>query len=178
LAKNTDHLAGGLDTDNTGGVLSGLLAEEDDLDRHALWRIGSWGVGAVAAVILAVMANQTSLGWKRDQVAAADLTRQAQQIQQAAKETHSEARRLGLRHRHAQQRPGPALYPRHHAGTGPGLGDRRDCAPELRQPRPWPSAEPQAAQNPAPGRGAGCDRTEPRATVSSVAKDPRVSLQA
>ena len=82
MAKNTDHLAGGLDTDNTGGVLSGLLAEEDDLDRRALWRIGSWGVGAVAAVILAVMANQTSLGWKRDQVAAADLTRQAQQIQQ------------------------------------------------------------------------------------------------
>src|SRR5437879_13298290 len=40
------------------------------------------------------MANQTSLGWKRDQVASADLTRQAQQIQQVAKETHSEARRL------------------------------------------------------------------------------------
>ena len=67
MAKNTDHLAGGLDTDNTGGVLSGLLAEEDDLDRRALWRIGSWGVGAVAAVILAVMANQSSLGLKRDQ---------------------------------------------------------------------------------------------------------------
>src|SRR3954452_4985531 len=63
LAKNTDHRSGGLDTDDTGGVLSGLLAEEDDLDRRALWRIGSWGVGAVAAVTLAVMANQTSLGW-------------------------------------------------------------------------------------------------------------------
>src|SRR3954454_1907986 len=90
LAKNTDHRSGGLDTDDTGGVLSGLLAEEDDLDRRALWRIGSWGVGAVAAVTLAVMANQTQLGWKRDQVAASDITRQAQQIQQVAKETHSE----------------------------------------------------------------------------------------
>ena len=48
--------------DDAGGVLSGLLAEEDDLDGRALWRIGSWGVGAVAAVIVAVMANQTSLG--------------------------------------------------------------------------------------------------------------------
>jgi hypothetical protein len=94
LAKNTDYLADGLETDNTGGVLSGLLAEEDDLDRRALWRLGSWGVGAVAAVVIAVMSNQTSLGWKRDQVASADLTRQAQQIQQVAKETHSEARRL------------------------------------------------------------------------------------
>ena len=71
MAKNTDHLAGGLDTDNTGGVLSGLLAEEDDLDRRALWRIGSWGVGAVAAVVVAVMANQSSLGLKREQMAAA-----------------------------------------------------------------------------------------------------------
>ena len=94
MAKNSDHLADGFETDNTGGVLSGLLAEEDELDRRALWRIGSWGVGAAGAVILAVMANQSSLGWKRDQVAAADLTRQAQQIQSVARETQSEARRL------------------------------------------------------------------------------------
>jgi len=45
-------------------------------------------------VILAVMANQPSLGLKRDQVAAADLTRQAQQIQSVARETQNEARRL------------------------------------------------------------------------------------
>ncbi|XIA62887.1 hypothetical protein ACFIOY_26360 [Bradyrhizobium sp. TZ2] len=43
MAKNPDHLADGFDTDDTGGVLSGLLAEEDELDRRALWRIGSWG---------------------------------------------------------------------------------------------------------------------------------------
>ena len=75
-------------------MLSSLLAEEDELDRRALWRIGSWGVGATGAVILAVMANQSSLGLKREQVAAADLTRQAQQIQLVARETQSEARRL------------------------------------------------------------------------------------
>jgi hypothetical protein len=74
--------------------LGGLLAEEDELDRRALWRIGSWGVGATGAVILAVMANQSSLGLKRDQLAAADLSRQAQQIQSVARETQSEARRL------------------------------------------------------------------------------------
>ena len=38
MAKKTDHnLADGLETDNTGGVLSGFLAEEDELDRRALW---------------------------------------------------------------------------------------------------------------------------------------------
>ena len=87
MAKYTDHLAGGLEMDDAGGVLSGLLAEEDDLDGRALWRIGSWGV-------VAVMANQTSLGWKRDQTASADLNRQAQQVQMVAKETQNEARRL------------------------------------------------------------------------------------
>ncbi len=40
------------------------------------------------------MANQTQFGWKRDQVAAADLSRQAQQIQVIARETEREARRL------------------------------------------------------------------------------------
>ena len=93
-SPKSDHLADGYDADDSGGVLSGLLAEEDELDRRALWRIGSWGAGATGAVILAVMANQSSLGLKRDQVAAADLTRQAQQIQSVARETQNEARRL------------------------------------------------------------------------------------
>lgn len=94
MAKNSDHLSEGFETDNTGGVLSGLLADEDDLDRRALWRIGSWGVGAVGAVVVAVMANQSSLGLKHEQMAAADLSRQAQQIQTAARETQNETRRL------------------------------------------------------------------------------------
>jgi chemotaxis protein histidine kinase CheA len=186
LAKNTDHLAGGLDTDNTGGVLSGLLAEEDDLDRRALWRIGSWGVGAVAAVILAVMANQTSLGWKRDQVAAADLSRQAQQIQQVAKETHSEARRLASAI-DTLNSDRDRLYTRVttleqglDSMTG-AIARQNSAAP------PSPSAEPQAAQNPAPAvapvasqaatstpeKPANTAATEPSpAMVSSVAKDP------
>ncbi|NOJ43109.1 hypothetical protein [Bradyrhizobium australiense] len=93
MARKPDHLAD-FEADDSGGVLSNLLADEDELDRRALWRIGCWGVGATAAVILAVMANQSSLGLKREQVAAADLTRQAQQIQLIAKETQNEARRL------------------------------------------------------------------------------------
>jgi hypothetical protein len=93
LARKPDHLAD-FEADDTGGVLSNLLAEEDELDRRALWRIASWGVGATAAVILAVMANQSSLGLKREQVAAADLTQQAQQIQMVARESQNETRRL------------------------------------------------------------------------------------
>src|SRR5712671_5279169 len=94
MARGPDHLAEGFDSDNSGGWLTGFLAEEDDLDRRSLWRLGSWGVGSVAAVIVAVMASQSSIGWRRDQIASADLTRQSQQIQSAAKESQSEARRL------------------------------------------------------------------------------------
>jgi len=94
MAKDTLHLGGGFETENTGGVLSGFLAEEEEFDRRALWRLGSWGVASVGAVVLAVLANQSSVGWRRDQVAAADLSRQAQQIQSVARDSHSEAKRL------------------------------------------------------------------------------------
>ena len=94
MARDSDQLAGAFEKDRAGGVLSGLFAEENEFDRRSLWRIGSWGVGAVAAVTLAVMANQTSLGWRREQVAAADLARQAQQIQSLARESQVETRRL------------------------------------------------------------------------------------
>src|ERR1700676_2641645 len=94
MALDSDHLAGGFETENTGGLLSGFLAEEDEFDRRALWRLGSWGAASVGAVIVAVLANQSSIGSRRDQVAAADLGRQSQQIQSVARESQNEARRL------------------------------------------------------------------------------------
>ena len=94
MAKDRDNPAGSLDAEDTGGLLSGFLAEEDEFDRRALWRLGSWGVGAVGAVIVAVMANQSQISGRRDQVAAVDLVRQAQQIQAVAKESQNQARQL------------------------------------------------------------------------------------
>ena len=75
-------------------MLPGFLAEEEAFDRRAQWRLGSWGVGAVGAVTVALFASQSSLGWRREQLAAADLARQAQQIQSVAKESQNETRRL------------------------------------------------------------------------------------
>jgi hypothetical protein len=72
----------------------GLFADENELDHGALWRIGTWGVAAVGAVVLAVLANQSSLGWRRELVATADLTHQSQQIQALTKESQNETRRL------------------------------------------------------------------------------------
>ncbi len=192
MARNTDHRADDLDTDNTGGVLSGLLAEEDDLDRRALWRLGSWGVGAVAAVIVAVMANQTQLGWKRDQMASADLSRQTQQVQMVARENQNEARRLASAI-DTLNNDRDRLYARV-TGLEQGLDSvtgaiARQGSTAPVPPTPLPAAEPQAAQGPAPAVAAVATtpagpstsekpavappRSEPAsAAVSSIAKDP------
>ncbi|UGA46955.1 hypothetical protein HU230_0013300 [Bradyrhizobium quebecense] len=90
MAKDPDNLAADFDTEST----TGFLAEEDAFDRRMLWRLGSWGVAAVGAVTVAVMANQSALTLRRDQVAASDIARQAQQLQTLAKESHNETRRL------------------------------------------------------------------------------------
>jgi hypothetical protein len=94
MAKDSDHLAGSFGTENTGGFLTGLLAEEDNFDRRTLWRLGSWGAAAVGAVVVAVMTNGSPIGLHRDQMAGTDLARQSQQIQLVAKESQNEARRL------------------------------------------------------------------------------------
>ena len=94
MAKDSDRLAGNLGPQNTGGLLTGFLAEEDEFDRRALWRLGSWGAAAVGAVVIAALANHSSLGQRRDQIAAVDLSRQATQLQLAARESQGETRRL------------------------------------------------------------------------------------
>ncbi|WP_439356637.1 hypothetical protein [Bradyrhizobium sp. DASA03007] len=94
MAKDSDPLADAFGTKETGGLFSGLLAEESAFDRRMMWRLGSWGVAAVGAVVIAVMANQAQLSWRRDQVASADLARQADRLQMLTKESQNEARRL------------------------------------------------------------------------------------
>ena len=51
MATDRDQWADNLSGDS-GGWLTGFLAEEDEFDRRSLWRLGSWGVGSVAAVIV------------------------------------------------------------------------------------------------------------------------------
>ncbi|TFV69407.1 hypothetical protein E4K64_33280 [Bradyrhizobium frederickii] len=94
MAKDSDPLADAFGAKETGGLFSGLLAEESAFDRRLMWRLGSWGVAAVGAVTIAVLANQAQLGWRRDQVASADLARQADRLQMLTRESQNEARRL------------------------------------------------------------------------------------
>ncbi len=93
MAKKNDHLAD-FATENTGGMLTGFLADEEHLDRRAMLRLGTWGAASVGAIIVALLANQSSLRLRHDELAAADLSRQAQQIQSVARESQNETRRL------------------------------------------------------------------------------------
>jgi hypothetical protein len=196
LAKDPDNLAGSFDTENTGGLLSGFLAEEDELDRRALWRIGSWGVAAVGAVIIAVLANQSSIGWRREQIAAVDLTRQAQQIQMVARESQSETRRLAsaidtlsgdrdrLYSRVTSLEQGLDSVTGAIARQGPVATSQ--ASPATSSPAEPPSAAPSPAPAPAVAPVASAQPADKPATlekplaaadtggamVSSVAKDP------
>jgi hypothetical protein len=170
LAKKADHLAD-FEADDTSGVLSNLLADEDELDRRALWRLASWGAGATGAVILAVMASQSSFGVKREQVAAADLARQSQQIQLFAKETQNEARRLAAAI-DTLNSDRDRLYSRV-TGLEQGLDSvtgaivRQGAAPAL-PPAAHPEP-PAAAQNPQPSPPVAPVATSPAAADRSTA---------
>jgi hypothetical protein len=94
MARKTDQLAGTAGTEATGGFLAGVLAEEKTLDRRSLWRLAAWAVIAVGAVTAAMLANEYSIAMRRDDASAADLARQAQQIQALAKESQNQARQL------------------------------------------------------------------------------------
>lgn len=94
MARNSDDLADSFATEEPGGWLTRLLADEEELDNRAKWRLASWAAGSLGALVVAILASQTSLERRRDQVAAVDLARQSQQIQRLARESQSEATRL------------------------------------------------------------------------------------
>ncbi|MFC0242851.1 hypothetical protein [Rhodopseudomonas telluris] len=94
MARNRDDLADSFATDEPGGWLTRFLADEEDFDARSKWRLATWGAGSLGALVIAILATQTSMDRRRDLVAAADLARQSQQIQRLTKESQSEATRL------------------------------------------------------------------------------------
>lgn len=94
MAKRGKNLADDVIAHDLEGVQVGLLAEEDTYDRRTPWRLASWGVGAVGAVTIAVLANQSYIHKRQDRVAATDLARQSEQIQAIARDSRNDIRRL------------------------------------------------------------------------------------
>lgn len=80
--------------DDGAGWINRFLADEDQMDGRMMWRLASWGLGSVAALVVAILATRSPAAINRDQVAAAELTRQSQQVQWIAKESQNKAREL------------------------------------------------------------------------------------
>ena len=165
MARDPDHLAG-FDAENTGGVLSGFLAEEDVFDRRTLWRLGSWGAASVGAVILALYASQSSISHaaRPGRGGRSGTASAANSVGRQGKPERDPA--AGIRHRYAERRSRPAVLPGHRAGTGSGFRDRRDCQSK---------ALPQRRRKPLPPLRAVAATAEPQATPQNPAAAPAVS---
>jgi len=180
MGKNTDHLASRFETENTGGVLTGFLAEEEALDRSALWRLGSWGAAAVGVVIVALLASQSSIGWRREQVVAADLLRQSQQIQAVVSENQNEARRLASAI-DTLNSDRDRLYSRvtvleQGLDSVTGAIARQNSATAASAP-PAPASSPTAETRPAPQSPGPAPAASPVATtVAATPEKPRTAL--
>ncbi|WP_022721946.1 hypothetical protein [Rhodopseudomonas sp. B29] len=94
MKRKSDNLADSFATDESEGWLARFLADEEELDNRAKWRLASWGAGSLGAIVIAILAGQAAGDRAREQVASADLARQSQAIQQLAKESRNEAGRL------------------------------------------------------------------------------------
>jgi hypothetical protein len=94
MARKSDPLSDSFGTDESEGWLGGLVADEDDLDRHTLWRLGLWGVAAVGALTLGILSGQLPVNAQRVQIAANDFAGHAKQVETSVHENQLEARRL------------------------------------------------------------------------------------
>jgi hypothetical protein len=177
MAKNTDQPVRGFETENTGGLLTGFLAEEDELDRSSLWRLGSWGAASVGAVIVALLASQYSIGLQRDKVVATDLVRQSLEIRAVARETQNETRRLasGIDILNSDR---DRLYSRvtvlqQGLDSVTGAIARQNSAPASAQAAPTSSPETQPV--PQSTAAAPAPAASPVATVAPTPEKPRTA---
>ncbi|MGB3864359.1 MAG: hypothetical protein WBA29_01845, partial [Xanthobacteraceae bacterium] len=95
MAKRGKKPADGAALGGLDGVEATFLAEEDGgSDRRLRWRLALWGVGAVGAVTLAMLVNQSGLRAPRERGAAAELARQSERLQTLAHDNRNDIRRL------------------------------------------------------------------------------------
>lgn len=94
MTKDRTQFRDDLTDDDGAGWINRFLAEEDEFDGRAMWRLASWGVGSIAALVVAILATRSPAAINRDQMTAAELTRQSQQVQWIAKESENKAREL------------------------------------------------------------------------------------
>ena len=144
MARDSDKRAASFETENTGGLLSGILGRGGCFrpPRALAARIVGRGFGRrrhPGGLRQPILDRHRGANRSRPPIwrgsAANPVGRQGKPERGPA---------AGLRHRYPQRRSRPAVFPRHRAGTGPGIRDRRDHAansaagspPATRRPPP------------------------------------------
>jgi hypothetical protein len=95
MADKRDQWAESFSAEPQGGWLTGFVADEDKGTPRLMWRMGSWGLIAVGAVSVAVMAGQYEIHTRSDEMEAAQaIGRQERQLAQLTEQAQSENRRL------------------------------------------------------------------------------------
>ena len=94
MARKSDPLSDSFGADDADGWLGGIVADEDQLDRQTLWRLGLWGVAAVGALTLGILSAQLPVNPQRTQLAADESAGRARQVEAKMQENLLEARRL------------------------------------------------------------------------------------
>lgn len=94
MTKDRQQFRDDLTDDDGAGWINRFLAEEDEFDGRAMWRLASWGVGSVGCLVIAILATKSPAAINRDQLASSELARQSQQVQWIARESQNKAREL------------------------------------------------------------------------------------
>ena len=94
MTKNPGKFDDDVTDEDGSSWLNRFLAEEDELDKRATWRLASWGAGSVGLLIVAILAMRSPAAIQREQLASNELARQAQQVQWIARESQNKAREL------------------------------------------------------------------------------------
>lgn len=81
MAKNQNGLAESAAADESSGRPAGFLADEDGFDRRTIWRLGSWGVGSIGAVIVALLAYNSGAALRSRPLVGADLAKPSPQLE-------------------------------------------------------------------------------------------------
>jgi len=132
--KDPDRPAASLETENTGGLLSGFWP------KRMLWTAARSGGSVRGVRPRSGRSSWPSTPINRRSASAANRPRRpilpgrpaADPVGRQGKPERGPA--AGIRHRYAQRRSRPAVFPRHRAGTGSGIRDRHDCQTTGRRP--------------------------------------------
>ena len=78
----------------SGGWTANIFDDEEDHGKRLLWSLATWAVMATLAVASAAWINHTASGLRRERLAYAELSRQADQLRHMTRQAQAETKRL------------------------------------------------------------------------------------